>query len=165
MVRRNVKLRDMNTTVPVNDAREIGIANAPRSPTGSGHHPAKRRQCLRRGMCEAAAVNGAVLHRARRDKETKYAVVPIETGGRWGEEVIRFVDTLASARSREAPSRLQRSAFLAWRRRWTRMLAFSCSWAFAGSLTSNAEVMEGVDGATPDVADLFGQDQLQGGQF
>ena len=27
--------------------------------------------------------------------------------------------------------------------------------AFAGSLTSNAEAMEGVDGATPDLADLF----------
>ena len=38
------------------------------------------------------------------------------------------------------------------------MLAFSCSRAFAGSLTSNAEAMEGVDGATPDLADLFGQD-------
>ena len=124
----------------------------------------------------AAAVNGAVLHRARRDKETKYAelvegercrlvVVPIETGGRWGDEAVRFIDALASARSRDAPSRLQRSAYLAWRRRWTRMLAFSCSRAFAGSLTSNAEAMEGVDGAIPDLADLFGQDQLPGVQF
>ena len=38
------------------------------------------------------------------------------------------------------------------------MLAFSCSRAFLGSLTSNAEAMEGVDGAIPDLADLFGQD-------
>ena len=76
-------------------------------------------------------MNGAVLHRARRDKETKYAelvegdrcrrvVVPIETGLRWSKEAVKFVNSLASARSRDAPSTLQRSAFLAWRRRWTR---------------------------------------------
>ena len=174
VVRRNVKLRDMNTTVPVHDAREIEVL-------ASGlpaHHGAQLavditlRSAVNAsgGACaNAAAVNGAVLHRARRDKETKYAelaggdrcrlvIVPIETGGRWGEEAVKFVNSLASARSRDAPSTLQRSAFLAWRRRWTRMLAFACSRAFAGSLTSSAESMEGVDGATPDLADLFGQD-------
>ena len=38
------------------------------------------------------------------------------------------------------------------------MLAFSCFRAFAGSLTSSAETKEGVGGATPDLADLFGLD-------
>ena len=38
------------------------------------------------------------------------------------------------------------------------MLAFCCSRAFAGLLTSNEEAVEGVDGPTPDLADLFGQD-------
>ena len=57
----------------------------------------------------AAAVKGAVLHRAWRDKEVKHAelvekdlcrlvVFLIETSGRWGDEAIRFIDSLASAR-------------------------------------------------------------------
>ena len=37
------------------------------------------------------------------------------------------------------------------------MLAFSCSHAFGGSLTCNMEAMEGVDGATHNRRDLFGQ--------
>ena len=70
---------------------------------------------------------------------------------------MKFIHSLASARSRETPAPLQRSAFLAWRRRWTRMLAFVCSRAFVGSLVSSGDALEGVDGATPDLADLFGE--------
>ena len=98
MVRRNVKLHDMNTTVLVNDAREIEVL-------ASGlpmHHGAQLAvditlrsavDALGEACANAAPVNGGVLHRARRDKETKYAelvegdrcrlvVVPIETDGR-----------------------------------------------------------------------------------
>ena len=63
---------------------------------------------------------------------------------------------LASARSRDAPVVLQRSAFLAWRRRWTRMLEVSCIRAFVTSLVSRGTALDGVDGVTPDLADLFG---------
>ena len=134
VVRRNVKLRDMNTTVPVNDAREIEVL-ASGLPMHHETHLAvdiTLRSAVNAsgGACaNAAGVNGAVLHGGTRKPSTPSwwkgigvasVVVPIETGGRWGEEAIRFVGGLASARSREAPSRLQRSAFLAWRRRWTR---------------------------------------------
>ena len=67
-----------------------------------------------------------------------------------------FVDSLASVRSREALPLMQRSSFLAWRKRWTRMLAVSCCRTFATSLTSSSEALDGVDGPTPDLADLFG---------
>ena len=49
----------------------------------------------------AAVVNGVVLHRARRElvegERCRLEVVPIETGGRWGDEAIRFIDVLSSA--------------------------------------------------------------------
>ena len=37
------------------------------------------------------------------------------------------------------------------------MLSISCCRAFAASLTLPADVMAGVDGITPDLADLFGE--------
>ena len=101
------------------------------------------------------------------DKENKYhelmdggrchlVVVGLETGGRWSVEALNFIE--ASGRAREAAPLLRRSSFLGWRRRWTRMLSISCSRAFAGSLiSSQADALEGVEGAVPDLADLFGQ--------
>ena len=103
------------------------------------------------------------------DKENKYhelldggrcqlVVVGLETGGRWSVEALNFIECLASGRAREATPLLRRSSFLGWRRRWTRMLSISCSRAFAGSLiSSQADALEGVEGAVPDLADLFGQ--------
>ena len=70
-------------------------------------------------------------------------VVPNETGGHWDEEAVKNIRSLASALSPEAQQPLQRSAFLAWRRPWTRMLALSCRGAFAGSVhrTPNPHAM------------------------
>ena len=46
--------------------------------------------------------------------------------------------------------------FLSWRRRWTRLLArFVLSDVCFTPVTSSSEAMEGVDGPTPDLADLF----------
>ena len=118
-------------------------------------------------MCDAAAVNGAVLHRARRDKETKYAelvegdrcrlvVVPIGTGGRSGGKTIRSV-WLQVVLVRLFPSCSGPRSWLGGGGGpacWLHL----CSRAFAGSFTSDAEAMEGVDGVTPDLADLIGQD-------
>ena len=115
-------------------------------------------------------MDGAVLAKARNDKEHKYAellvgdrcrlvVVGIETGGRWSGEARDFFDTLPLAKSREVPRVLRRSAHLAWRRRWMRMQAVACARALAASLVAPSAVptaQAGVDGATPDLADLFG---------
>ena len=93
----------------------------------------------------AATTDGAVLVRARADKEAKYTellqgnrchlvVVGLETGSRWSTETTTFVDMLAAGRAREVPSVLRRSTHLASRRRWTRMLAVSCGRSFDDSL-------------------------------
>ena len=150
VVRTNMKLRDMNIVCPANDDREIEVV-------ASGlrlRHGAQltvdvtlRSATTSCGaVCtNAANMDGAVLFRVRRDKETKHAelvggarchlvVVAIETGGRWSDESMNFISDLASDRSRNVPQALQRQAFLAWRRRWTRTLAVSCCRAFSSSL-------------------------------
>ena len=80
----------------------------------------------------------------------------IETGGRGGTEAVSFSASSASARQREELPTMQRSAFLAWRQRWTRMLAVSAARACAASLISTTVVWEGVDGAITDLADVVG---------
>ena len=87
-------------------------------------------------------------------------VVALETGGKWSEEAMQFVDDLAAARARDAPPLLRRSAFLAWRERWSRMIAISCARAFANSLvavSTSPHALAGVDGRMPDLADLLGE--------
>ena len=82
----------------------------------------------------------------------------LETGGRWSTEATTFVDMLAAGRAREVPSVLRRSNHLAWRRRWTRMLAVSCGRSFADSLVSAKwDTWKGTEGARPDLVDLFGE--------
>ena len=87
-----------------------------------------------RGACTARG-SRAVCRRAREDKERKYpellrddrcrlVVVALETGGRWSEEATQFVESLAV---NWAPPTMQHSAGLAWRRRWTWMLAAACA--------------------------------------
>ena len=53
-------------------------------------------------------------------------MLALETGGRWCVEALQFVESLAHARVRERPPTMARSAFLAWRRRWSRMVSVSC---------------------------------------
>ena len=112
----------------------------------------------------AAHTDGAVLLRARMDKEEKYhelldaercclVVVGLEVGGRRSTESGDFVTALAGSKSQEAPPLLKGSAFDAWRRRWMRMLSISCALSFARSLVLTRP--EGQDGWAPDVADLF----------
>ena len=173
-VRCNAKLREMNITVPASDEREIEVFASGLLLNHGGQFAVDiTLRCALNSFGEAtpnaATVNGATLLRARRDKETKYwellhesrcqlIVVGIETGGRWSDEALRFVEQMANARSRGAAPALRRSAFLAWRRRWSRMISISCGRAFASSLVSSpAESLQGIDGAIPDFADLFGE--------
>ena len=69
--------------------------------------------------CEFAETFSELVDGAR----CHLVVVAIENGRRWSD-------------GRDAPQALQRPAFLAWRRRWTRMLAVSCCRAFSSSLIS-----------------------------
>ena len=144
----NVKLRDLNVVVRGDDERCIEVV-------ASGlplHHGAQLAVDIT--MCSAvtssdearpgaAHVDGIVCINARTDKELKYAellagdrcrliVVALETGGRWSPEALEFIEGLGRARAREAPPNQARSAFLAWRRKWTRLLSVSCAKAFVG---------------------------------
>ena len=117
-MRTHVKLRDLNTSVPVVDDRSIEVLT-------SGlpmHHGAQLAVdiTLRSAVTSfgaacpnASTVNGAVLERPRVDKENKYhelldggrchmVVVGLETGGRWSVEALNFIERLASGRAREA---------------------------------------------------------------
>ena len=133
-VRCNVRLRDMNVVVSTTDIRSIEVLA-----TGLPlHHGAQLAvditlRSASHACPSAATVDGAVLVKARADKERKYAelvnrdrcrlvVVGVETGGRWSDEAVTFLDHLASARAREAPPILRGSAFFMWRRRCGRGL-------------------------------------------
>ena len=130
VVRSNVRLRDMNVTVPVEDEKAIEVL-ASGLPMLHGAQLAVyitlRRAASSDGWPKpnAGTRTGAALIRARRDKETKYAelvagnrcrlvVIALETGGRWSDKAI---DKLAGARAWEALPVLRWSVHLAWRRR------------------------------------------------
>ena len=174
-VRCNAKLRDMDLAISAHDERAIEVL-ATGLPLFFGAQLAVditlRCALASDGTAQpgAARVDGAVCSRAREDKERKYSellradrcrlvVVALETGGRWSEESLQFVESLAGARARDAPHALYHSAALAWRRRWARMIAVSCARAFASSLvaipTAALQPLGGADGCAPDLADLF----------
>ena len=117
LVRFNVKLRDMNVTVPVDDDRAIEVL-ASGLPMRHGAQLAiditLRSATSANGLPRrnAAHRDGAVLTQARADKEAKYAeleagnrcflvVIALETGGRSSGEAVEFIDMLAGARARE----------------------------------------------------------------
>ena len=175
-VRFNCLLREMNVAVRAEDERRIEVL-ASGLPLFHGAQLAvditlrSALACNGEPRPGAARVNGSVCERARADKETKYAellegdrcrlvVVALETGGRWSSEAIQFVESLASSRAREEPPALAKPAFLAWRRRWARMISISCARAFATSLVAATRAMHavaGTDGEAPDAVALFSE--------
>ena len=153
-MRYNAFLRDMNVGVRASDERRIevlaqdfpcfGVAQLAiditlRGVLSSSGEP----------HSNAADVDGAVLARARADKEATYpelltvtcrlVVMAIETGGRWSSEAMGFVRQLAFAKAREVPSHMRFPIALVWERRWTRMLSTACSLAFASSLVESSD--------------------------
>ena len=170
----NAKLCDMNLAVAANDDRAIEVL-ASGLPLFFGAQLAVditvRCALAADGTAQpgAARVDGAVCTRAREDKERTYSellrgdrcrlvVVALETGGRWSEEALQFVESLAAVRARDAPPALFHSAALAWRRQWSRMIAVSVARSFATSLVALPEALHalgGVDGCAPDLADLL----------
>ena len=102
------------------------------------------------GHPNAAAEDGAVLTRATVDR-VQVSSGGGGTGGRWSNEPTQFINDLAAALSREAPPVIRRSVFLAWKKKWSRMIGISCGRAFASSLAAVANAphtLAGVDGET-----------------
>ena len=166
----NAKLRDMNVAVRADEMRLIEVL-ASGLPLHNGAQLAVdvTLRCALTAASQAcpnaATVNGGVWSRARADKEVRYTelvegdrcgliVVALETGGRWSEDAMTFINDLAAAKAREAPPVLRRIMFLAWQRRWSRMIATSCRRACACSLVSEQGSFFGVYGAIPDLAHL-----------
>ena len=175
-VRFNAFMRDMNIGVGATDGRRIEVL-AQDLPCFGGAQLAVdvtlRCALTRTGEPHphAADVDGAVLVKARHDKETTYpelinsgrcrlVVVAIETGGRWSDEAVEFIRLLACAKAQEVPSYMWWPTTLAWQRRWTRMLSTACSLSFAASLVEPSDSCVTwcrTGGEPPSLAELLGQ--------
>ena len=131
-VRRDVKLRDMNTSVRARDERAIEVL-AICLPIQQGAQLAvdiTLRSALTvtgEPRSNGATTNGAALQSARHVEEAKYpellegdrcrlVVIGVETGGRFSQEAVEFVHALAAAKASDSPPVMRRSAHLAWRR-------------------------------------------------
>ena len=133
IVRTNVMLRDTNITVSALDERKVEVW-ASGLPLSHGAQLAiditLRSALTTHGTASrsAARVDGAGFPQARRDKKAKYQSLwrahdaswlslQSRRGGRWRKEAVDFVESSASARSRDSLLVMQRSSFLSWRRR------------------------------------------------
>ena len=177
-MRFNAFLRDMNLGVLAQDGRRIEVL-AQGVPCFAGAQLAvdvtlrSALSCAGSARPRAAFEDGAVLEQAREDKERTYpelvgcrrcqlVVVALETGGRWSQEAVTFVQQLAKARARDAPGYLRRSAELAWTRRWTRLLSTAAASAFAASLVEPPAALAALDvggGGPPSLTALLEADR------
>ena len=115
----------------------------------------------------AADVDGVAAARERANHERTYrdlhrhgraklVILGCETGGRWDPEVHGVLLGLALAKSRDAPRRLQKSAALAWGRRWINMLSVAAQAALAETLVApGSNHLTEIDGDAPEIADLL----------
>ena len=98
-----------------------------------------------RAQAGSATRDGAWLAEARRRKERTYpellggsrcrlVVLALEVGGRWSNEAIDFVRTLARAKARSAPELLRKPTQVARQSRWSTMLSVAAQRALAASL-------------------------------
>ena len=105
----------------------------------------------------ADAENGLRLRAARRRKEVVYpelvsssraklVVLAHEVGGRCAPEALRLSRRLANFRSSRAPALLQRSARIAWHRRWLCSVSVAAQAALAASLAEPAAISFGFFG-------------------
>ena len=173
-VRYNAYLRDMNIGVSSGDERRVEVL-AQDLPCFGGAQLVVD-VTLVSALCSsrepqphAAELDSVVLERARHVKEATYpelaasercrlVVFAIKTGG---EEAVHMVRQLAIARARDDPRYMTRQVSWAWERRWTCMLATTCTVAFAASLVEPSKWCDtwGHKGGTaPGLADLLAQD-------
>ena len=169
-VRVNVKLSDMNVAVRGDDKRCIEVV-ASGLPLYHGAQLAVdiTMRCAVSSSGEArpgaARVDGIVCMNARADKEPKYSELPAgDRCSSWlpwrpeGDGVQKPWSSLRVSLGPRAKGPNQaRSAFLAWRRRWYRMLSVSCAKAFAVSLLFGCGALHAVSGEVPDATDLYGK--------
>ena len=135
----NVMVRDLDLDDPrAADARRLEVV-VDGSPLCGGCQLAVDATVVSALHCDGSphrgAVDGVVLHRARRRKERTYpelwgleggprfVVLGIEVGGRMSTETASFLSQLAKARARQETALMRRRAEQAWRMRWGSILA------------------------------------------
>ena len=110
-----------------------------------------------RSPCNAATTNGAVHRRPQNMPNSCMGTVAVWLSSAWrrvGGGVTRRCSSsrsLAACKAREAPPVMRFSTFLAWQRRWTRMIATSCGQAVAHSLVSSKGSTPGSDRIWPNL--------------
>ena len=114
---------------------------------------------------QADSIDGVALAVARRNKtrtypelsggdgRARFVVLAAEVGGRWSEEVRKFLGALATAKARSSPVLLQPSVRADWLHRWRGLLACTAARSFAESLLGNTA--PGVDGAVPSMQEVL----------
>ena len=116
----------------------------------------------------ADRINGAVLVRAEKDKQTRYGditssglgrllVLGVEVGGRWNDTSIQLIAALARHKATEAPPLLRGSAQLAWSDRWWALVGVAAQKALAASLLApcGRNLVLGVPADAPVPIDLL----------
>ena len=118
----------------------------------------------------AAATDGVAIAAAENRKAARYpeltstagaklVVLACETGGRWSETSVSFVQALASAKARAAPDPLRRSAAVGWQQRWSSMLAVAAQAALAATLLgADPWSVAGRDGYVPGLDSILEED-------
>ena len=171
----NAALRELNLEgVPPGDERRLEVV-ANGLPLWHGAQVAVDATLVapvRRNGTAAPFTNeedGVALHRAARRKRRTYpefegagrcqlVVFGIEVGGRWSQEAPDFIRLLARARGRAVPELVRRSAELAWRNRWSALIAVATQRALAASLLELPLEQAGCwDGEAPPLGEVLAE--------
>ena len=111
--------------------------------------------------------DGVALREARKDKERRYpellrgtrcrlVVTAMEVGGRWSEEAYHFLETLATAKTRDAPKALKASVYQASKKRWIALVAVAGMRSLANTLLKDeARAAELYEGESPTLGQLL----------
>ena len=88
-------------------------------------------------------------------------MLPIEVGGRWSEEAVRFIRLLAKAKARTVPALVRAAAKAAFLHRWTGILAVAAQRALAATLLElPVDDAGAVDGDMPVLEEVLGDARL-----
>ena len=85
----------------------------------------------------------------------RLVVVACEVGGRWSDEALSFLNSLANAKVRDEPEDFKKVVKASWLRRWKALLACAAARAFALSLLER-RCAPGCDGPTPSSDEVVG---------
>ena len=169
----NVFLRDMNLETPVTDERRIEVV-ANGLPLWHGAQVAVDTTLVSPLRSDGAPrphadqEEGVALREARRKKRRhtypelrrsqrcRLVVLALETGGRWSEDALEFLRSLARAKARTAPRWLRAATAQASASRWSALLAMAAQRALAASLLELPLRPEAAfEGEGPSLSDLL----------